>query len=176
MQPLTIRPQTLRSDPLPSRSRRSDRLGRLGGRRFLAPSARLSILGSVPGMTMVGLGLVVSLAGCRPVSGDPGEGAPIATAAGATSDSSPAEPVGGRADLETMCRDAVSRTFGQEGDSVAFERLGKGRASVSWRAPVDGGKLNFECRANGDSAELSRARSISLNSKQAVASVEQEAR
>ena len=125
---------------------------------------------------MVGLGLVVSLAGCRPVTADHGEGAPTATAAGGTSRARAAEPVAGRADLETMCREVVSRTFGQEGDAVRFERLGEGGASVSWRAPVDGGELYFECRADGDSAELSRARSISLNSKQAVASVEQEAR
>lgn len=80
-------------------------------------------------------------------------------------------------DLATACRDAVKRMFGQEGDAVTFTAAGEGRVEVSWRAPVDGGVLSFECRADGDSVSLSReSRRVSTSIQMTAPAVEKEAR
>lgn len=57
-----------------------------------------------------------------------------------------AQPVSD-ADLERTCRDVVSRIYGQEGAAVNYRVTAPDRAEVSWRAPVDGGVLELECRA-----------------------------
>lgn len=152
-------------------------LRRVFGARQQALSSRASFSAAAPGMTIAGLGLVMSLSGCKPAPADYGDVSPATTVAGEVSEVVPVQPTSSPAGLEPMCREAVSRMFGQEGDVVTFERLGETRASVSWRAPVDGGKLNFECRTEGGSVELVREDwTLSVNAKQTVASVEQEAR
>jgi len=53
--------------------------------------------------------------------------------------------------MERACRQAVQVQFGQEGQAVTF--IG---GVVSWRAPVDGGRLSFTCTVNGDAVSLAR--------------------
>ena len=55
--------------------------------------------------------------------------------------------------LEAACREAVETNYGQVGEAVSFEA---GSATVSWRAPVDGGRLSFTCAVDGDAVTLTR--------------------
>ncbi|WP_295218794.1 hypothetical protein [uncultured Brevundimonas sp.] len=81
------------------------------------------------------------------------------------------------ADLEAACRDVVNRMYGQEGDAVAFTATGDRTAQVSWRAPVDGGRLEFECRAQADGAGLFRdGQPMSVDVQMAAPAAKQEAR
>jgi hypothetical protein len=67
--------------------------------------------------------------------------------------------------------------FGQEGDAVASKAAGERAAEVSWRAPVDGGVLKFECRADGDGVGLFRdGQSMSVDVQMAAPAAKQEAR
>ena len=62
---------------------------------------------------------------------------------------------------EEACRQIVERHFGQSGDAVAFEG-----SNISWRAPVDGGRMHFACAVNGDRVTLTRdgqVQTFSLN-------------
>ncbi|KQP46430.1 hypothetical protein ASF31_04205 [Brevundimonas sp. Leaf280] len=81
------------------------------------------------------------------------------------------------ANLEAVCRDVVNRMYGQEGDSVAFTATGERTAQVSWRGPVDGGRLEFECRAQADGAGLFRdGQPMSVDVQMAAPAAKQEAR
>ncbi|WP_295227366.1 hypothetical protein [uncultured Brevundimonas sp.] len=81
------------------------------------------------------------------------------------------------ANLEAACRDVVYRMYGQEGDAVAFTATGERTAQVSWRAPVDGGRLEFECRAQADGAGLFRdGQPMSVDVQMAAPAAKQEAR
>ncbi len=63
--------------------------------------------------------------------------------------------------VENACRQIVERQFGQSGDAVTFEG-----ANISWRAPVDGGRLRFACAVDGDQVSLTRdgqVQTFSLN-------------
>ena len=82
-------------------------------------------------------------ASTKPATATPAEVAPVATAAAP-------------ANLEAACRDVVNRMYGQEGDAVAFTATGERTAQVSWRAPVDGGRLSFACSVQGSTVSLSR--------------------
>jgi len=94
----------------------------------------------------------------------PAEVAPVATAAAP-------------ANLEAACRDVVNRMYGQEGDAVVFTATGERTAQVSWRAPVDGGRLEFECRAEADGADLFRdGQRMSVDVQMAAPAAKQEAR
>ena len=64
------------------------------------------------------------------------------------------------ADLQSACRDVVNRMFGQEGDAVTFKSTGERVAEVSWRAPVDGGRLEFECDLNLFPCECQDSRNL----------------
>ncbi len=103
-------------------------------------------------------------ASTAPATAAPAEVAPVATAAAP-------------ANLETACRDVVNRMYGQEGDAVAFTATGERTAQVSWRAPVDGGRLEFECRAEADGAGLFRdGQPMSVDVQMAAPAAKQEAR
>jgi hypothetical protein len=94
----------------------------------------------------------------------PAEVAPVATAAAP-------------ANLEAACRDVVNRMYGQEDDAVVFTATGERTAQVSWRAPVDGGRLEFECRAQADGAGLFRdGQPMSVDVQMAAPAAKQEAR
>ncbi|MBB5770736.1 hypothetical protein HNP47_000705 [Brevundimonas vesicularis] len=99
-----------------------------------------------------------------PATPTPAEVASVATAAAP-------------ANLEAACRDVVNRMYGQEGDAVAFTATGERTAQVSWRAPVDGGRLEFECRAEADGAGLFRdGQRMSVDVQMAAPAAKQEAR
>ncbi|QSF53083.1 hypothetical protein [Brevundimonas fontaquae] len=103
-------------------------------------------------------------ASTAPATAAPAEVAPVATAAAP-------------ANLEAACRDVVNRMYGQEGDAVVFTATGERTAQVSWRAPVDGGRLEFECRAEADGAGLFRdGQRMSVDVQMAAPAAKQEAR
>ncbi len=93
----------------------------------------------------------LSACGERPAAPAPGAAAPAAPVV-ASAPAAVAAPV---ADLETACRDAVSRLAGQTGDAVRFEKQAADKAAVSWPAPVDGGRLTMNCNAGAGRVELS---------------------
>jgi len=103
-------------------------------------------------------------ASTAPATAAPAEVVPVATAAAP-------------ANLEAACRDVVNRMYGQEGDAVVFTATGERTAQVSWRAPVDGGRLEFECRAEADGAGLFRdGQPMSVDVQMAAPAAKQEAR
>ncbi len=112
--------------------------------------------------------------------GEGGKVAPEASTAPATAAPAQVAPVAMAAtpaNLETACRDVVNRMYGQEGDAVVFTATGERTAQVSWRAPVDGGRLEFECRAEADGAGLFRdGQRMSVDVQMAAAAAKQEAR
>lgn len=103
--------------------------------------------------------------------------ASTAPATAAPADVAPATTAAAPANLEAACRDVVNRMYGQEGDAVAFTATGERTAQVSWRAPVDGGRLEFECRAEADGAGLFRdGQRMSVDVQMAAPAAKQEAR
>ncbi|MEW6538561.1 MAG: hypothetical protein AB1448_08230 [Pseudomonadota bacterium] len=127
--------------------------------------------------------LAVALLLTLPILAACGEGekvAPEASTAPATAAPAQVAPVAMAAtpaNLETACRDVVNRMYGQEGDAVVFTATGERTAQVSWRAPVDGGRLEFECRAEADGAGLFRdGQRMSVDVQMAAAAAKQEAR
>ncbi|WP_269219180.1 hypothetical protein [Brevundimonas vesicularis] len=127
--------------------------------------------------------LAVALLLTLPILAACGEGekvAPEASTAPATAAPAQVAPVAMAAtpaNLETACRDVVNRMYGQEGDAIAFTATGERTAQVSWRAPVDGGRLEFECRAEADGAGLFRdGQPMSVDVQMAAPAAKQEAR
>ncbi|WP_428155167.1 hypothetical protein [Brevundimonas sp.] len=122
--------------------------------------------------------ILPTLAAC----GDGEKAAPQATSAPTASaaaeiEAAPVSKAAAPADLESACRDVVNRMFGQEGDAVTFKATGEQAAEVSWRAPVDGGVLKFECRAEADGAGLFRdGQPMSVDVQMAAPAAKQEAR
>ena len=57
--------------------------------------------------------------------------------------------------IEASCRQAVERLYGQTGTAVTFD---ESDFSVSWPAPVDGGRLRFACSVVGSQIKLSNDR------------------
>lgn len=112
--------------------------------------------------------------------GDGEKAAPEASTAPATAapaEVAPATTAAAPANLEAACRDVVNRMYGQEGDAVVFTVTGERTAQVSWRAPVDGGRLEFECRAEADGAGLFRdGQPMSVDVQMAAPAAKQEAR
>lgn len=127
--------------------------------------------------------LAVALLLTLPILAACGEGekvAPEASAAPATAapvEVAPVATAAAPANLEAACRDMVNRMYGQEGDPVVFTATGERTAQVSWRAPVDGGRLEFECRAEADGAGLFRdGQRMSVDVQMAAPAAKQEAR
>jgi len=99
---------------------------------------------------------------------------PPATAAAPTTPIA-AAPV----DLETACREAAARLAGQDGGDVDVQQQGPNDATVSWRAPVDGGRLTMNCKAGEGRVELSsngRQMTMGLSAAPATEPAKQEAR
>ena len=96
---------------------------------------------------------VVALAACGEGADKaaPKAEAPVAPAAPAMT---PAPTISTPADLQTACREAVRRLAGQEGDTVQFRATGSNTATMSWRAPVDGGRQTMTCTVGADGVEL----------------------
>ena len=55
--------------------------------------------------------------------------------------------------LEAACRQAVQVQYGQADADIAYEAP---TGTVSWRAPVDGGRLSFSCAMQGAQVALVR--------------------
>lgn len=55
--------------------------------------------------------------------------------------------------LEAACRQAVQVQYGQADADIAYDAP---TGTVSWRAPVDGGRLSFNCAVQGAAVTLSR--------------------
>lgn len=95
--------------------------------------------------------------------------APAAEAPAETAEVAPAAALS----VEGACRQAVEAQFGQSGPAVTF--FG---GAISWRAPVDGGRLSFDCAVNGDTVSLTRegqTQTYTLNAA-ATDAAEEEAR
>lgn len=83
------------------------------------------------------------------------------------------------ADLETSCRQAVLRLAGQEGDTVQFRAQGSNTATVSWRAPVDGGRQTMTCTVGTNGVELATdvgQMSVDASTVPAASAAQEEAR
>jgi len=66
--------------------------------------------------------------------------------------------------VEDSCRQAAEILFGQSGDAVTFDNSD---FSISWPAPVDGGRLTFACSFVGSVVTLSndrQTRTVDLSS------------
>ena len=96
---------------------------------------------------------VIALAACGEGTDEaaPKAEAPVAPAAPAMT---AAATVSTSADLQTACREAVRRLAGQEGDTVQFRAKGSNTATLSWRAPVDGGRQTMTCTVGANGVEL----------------------
>ncbi|MFS0740246.1 hypothetical protein ABC365_06495 [Brevundimonas sp. 3P9-tot-E] len=76
---------------------------------------------------------------------------------------------------EQACRQAVLTLYGQGDDAVTFNAAA---STVSWRAPVDGGHVTFNCSVKDSTVSLSRdgqTQTVSLSSEAGQAA-ESEAR
>ena len=66
---------------------------------------------------------------------------------------------------EQACRQAVQTLYGQGDDVVTFDAAA---STVSWRAPVDGGHVTFNCSVKDSTVSLSRdgqTQTVSLSSE-----------
>jgi hypothetical protein len=63
----------------------------------------------------------------------------------------PATPVAlTDADLRRVCRAGLAAIHGQDQNSITIDALNGPIVTVSWRAPVDGGRRQAQCRVDGD--------------------------
>lgn len=63
----------------------------------------------------------------------------------------PAAPVAlTDADLRRVCRAGLAAIHGQDENSITIDALNGPIVTVSWRAPVDGGRRRAQCRVDGD--------------------------
>lgn len=53
-------------------------------------------------------------------------------------------------DLDRVCRAGLAAIHEQAVDALAVDSLDGGVASLSWPAPVDGGRMRAQCRLEGD--------------------------
>jgi len=102
-------------------------------------------------MTGVGVFAALSLAACGQTPATPPADSVEAPAAAIL----PSVQPGPVLTIEASCRQAVERLYGQSGAAVTFNETD---FSVSWPAPVDGGKLNFACSVVGSQVTLSNDR------------------
>ena len=54
------------------------------------------------------------------------------------------------ADLRRVCRVGLAAIHGQDENSISIDALNGPIVNVSWRAPVDGGRRQAQCRVDGD--------------------------
>jgi hypothetical protein len=100
---------------------------------------------------LVPLMTVAALAGCS----DPTEqtAAPSAGMTAVTAPVADARSSAVEMSVEQMCREAARRLYGQDGAAVSFDAS---NFSISWPAPVDGGRLAFACSHVGNQVSLTR--------------------
>lgn len=74
-----------------------------------------------------------------------------AAAPAAPAVAAPAAPVAlTDADLRRVCRAGLAAIHGQDENSITIDALNGPIVTVSWRAPVDGGRRRAQCRVDGD--------------------------
>lgn len=74
-----------------------------------------------------------------------------AAAPAAAAPDAPATPVAlTDADLRRVCRAGLAAIHGQDENSITIDALNGPIVTVSWRAPVDGGRRRAQCRVDGD--------------------------
>jgi hypothetical protein len=67
------------------------------------------------------------------------------------SDAVVAAPVAlGAADLERVCRAGLAAVHEQSVDAITVDAFEGEVATLSWPAPVDGGRMRAQCRVQGD--------------------------
>ena len=97
-------------------------------------------------LSLIAVGLI-ALSACGQREDAPAPAEPAAVAAPAPVAVVAADPVS----AEAACRQAVLIQYGQAEADVAYDA-----GAVSWRAPVDGGRLSFTCAVQGAQVTLSR--------------------
>ena len=65
----------------------------------------------------------------------------------------PVAATGAPVSLEAACREAVQIQYGQADADIAYDAP---TGTVSWRAPVDGGRLTMSCAMQGEQVALVR--------------------
>ncbi len=96
----------------------------------------------------------LALTACGQNAGDPPPNAYVAAEPTADTTSPMVEPTPALS-IEASCRQAVETLYGQSGTAVSFD---VSDFSVSWPAPVDGGRLKFACSVVGSQITLSNDR------------------
>ena len=91
----------------------------------------------------------LTLAAC---GAEAGKAAPtLEVVAGPAVTAPPATPVAlTDADLRRVCRAGLAAIHGQDENSITIDALNGPIVTVSWRAPVDGGRRQAQCRVDGD--------------------------
>jgi len=103
-------------------------------------------------LTAVSVLAVLTLAACgeRADEAAPTPVEQVAAEAG-KSDAVPAAPVALNAEqLRRVCRAALANIHGQTLEAVQIDGLESQVVNASWRAPVDGGRREAQCRVEGD--------------------------
>ena len=90
----------------------------------------------------------LTLAAC---GAEAGRAAPTPEVSGPVVAAPPATPVAlTDADLRRVCRAGLAAIHGQDENSITIDALNGPIVTVSWRAPVDGGRRQAQCRVDGD--------------------------
>ena len=109
-------------------------------------------LGSSPRMTAVGVVAALSLAACGPAAEKAAptaaETVPAANPASVAEASAPAVLTDDR--LRRVCQAGLAEIHGQSIADIRIDGLEGGVVNASWRAPVDGGRRQAQCRVDGD--------------------------
>lgn len=116
------------------------------------------------------VGAALAVAACTRAS-EVDEASPPPAAAPAEAPAQATTPEAPAISTEDACRQIVERQYGQAGPAVTFLN-----GEISWRAPVDGGRLSFACAVDGDQVSLTRegeTQTYSLNTSAADAAQEE---
>lgn len=95
--------------------------------------------------------IVLGLAACGEREGEAAPAPESMTPAVAPSrEPAAAAPTLDEAGLRRVCRAVLSRVHEQAVGAVSADAVSNGVVSLSWPAPVDGGRRTAECRVSGD--------------------------
>ncbi len=98
-------------------------------------------------IVVTALALVACGAETEKAAPTPETAAPVAPAVAPP----PATPVAlTDADLRRVCRAGLAAIHGQDENSITIDALNGPIVTVSWRAPVDGGRRRAQCRVDDD--------------------------
>ena len=97
------------------------------------------------------VGTALAVAACTRASETDDARLPAAAQPAEVSDEPAAVSSGAPVSDEVACRRAVEIQYGQSGPAITFLN-----GEISWRAPVDGGRLSFTCAVEGTDVTLTR--------------------